>query len=273
MSNLLQAFSKLSGFALFLLLEVVCFALIIRFNNYQQQVALSSANKYMGNLSETADELEDYLHLNEEVERLRAEVARLRAQEGNAMYRDFDSTYASFDTIAQHFIYIDADVVSKTFLGRRNFITLNRGKKHGVEPHMGVVDDLGVVGVVRSASNYHSRVMTIFHPDARISAKLKGTGLFGSLTWDVEEQDYYHMILEDIPAHHTPELGDTVLTSGASILFPPDIMIGKVDDVFKESGASSHHIRVKLRNDLRAIRYAYAIKNLMKDDLSELVED
>lgn len=247
--------------------------MIIRFNSYHQQVALSSANKYMGNLSETADEFEDYLHLNEEVERLRAEVARLRTQEGNAMYRDLDTAYASFDTIAQHFIYIDADVVSKTFLGRRNYITLNRGKKHGVEPHMGVVDDQGIVGVVRSASNYHSRVMTIFHPDARISAKLKGTGLFGSLTWNPDKQDYFHMILQDIPTHHTPSVGDTVLTSGYSILFPPDIMIGEIEDITKESGASSHYIKVKLTNDLRAIRYAYAIKNLMKNDLSELEEE
>ena len=273
MSNLLKAFSKFGGFALFLFLEVICFALIIRFNNYHQQVALSSANKYMGNLSETVDEFEDYLHLNEEVERLRAEVARLRAQEGNALYRDIDTTFASFDTLNQQFVFIDADVISKTFLGRKNFVTLNRGRQHGVEPHMGVVDDQGIVGIVKSASAYHSRVMTIFHPDTRISAKLKGTGLFGSLVWDSDKEDYSHMYLKDIPTHHKPHIGDTILTSGYSILFPPDIVIGAIDGISKEPGASSHDISVKINNDLRAIRYAYAIKNLMKGDLSELEEE
>ncbi|MEZ5041415.1 MAG: rod shape-determining protein MreC [Saprospiraceae bacterium] len=271
MSNLLQAFSKLGGFALFLVLEVICFALIIRFNDYQQQVALSSANKYMGSLSGTVDELEDYLHLNEEVERLRSEVARLRSAENNAMYRDLDTSFARFDTIAQQYIYIDADVINKTFLGRNNYITLNRGRKHGIEPNMGVVDDLGIVGVVAATSTYHSKVMTIFHQDARISAKLKGTGLFGSLMW--RDNDFFHMSLEDIPTHHQPHLGDTVLTSGYSILFPPDIMIGVIDHIGKEPGAYSHQLKVKLNNDLRTIHFAYVINNLMKDDLSELEEE
>ena len=52
MRNLLNFLLKYNYWLLFILLEVICFVLLFRFNNYQQSVFFTSANVVAGKVYE-----------------------------------------------------------------------------------------------------------------------------------------------------------------------------------------------------------------------------
>ena len=63
MRNLLNFLIKYNYWFLFILLEVICFILLFRFNYYQQSVYLSSANTVAGKVYEVSGGITSYFHL------------------------------------------------------------------------------------------------------------------------------------------------------------------------------------------------------------------
>ena len=61
-------------------------------------------------------------------------------------------------------------------------------------------------------------MISILNTNINISAKLKKTNHFGSLTWDGKSHDFIQ--LTDIPKIASVEIGDTIVTSGRSTIFP-----------------------------------------------------
>ena len=63
MRNLLDFFLKYNNWFLFIFLEVISFALLFRFNNYQGSVFFTSSNYLAGAVYETANSVTGYFHL------------------------------------------------------------------------------------------------------------------------------------------------------------------------------------------------------------------
>ena len=63
MRNLLNFLLKYNYWLLFILLEVICFVLLFRFNNYQQSVFFTSANVVAGKVYEVSGGISSYFHL------------------------------------------------------------------------------------------------------------------------------------------------------------------------------------------------------------------
>lgn len=269
MSALLQAFARYGGLILFLLLEGISFFLIIKYNQEQNRIFFSTTNEVIGSVEETVDGMVKYWKLGKEVARLQEENAQLRDQLDNALYTSsFRRDTTSGDSLMPMFRYIPANVISKSILGVNNTMTLNRGRLQGVEPGFGVVADTGLVGIVVGVSDYYSKVMTILHSQARISASVRGTNHHGSLVWDGKNPQF--MQLQAIPSYAGVKEGDIIETSGYSLKFPRGIVIGTVAKVERKSGDNNYFISVKLAKDLTTLQYAYIIDQLMKKDLDKL---
>jgi len=96
---------------------------------------------------------------------------------------------------------------------------------------MGVVDGNGIVGIVYETSSSYSLVISVLNSKSNISCKIVGSDYFGYLKW--EHGDSRYAYLKDLPRHAEFNLGDTVVTSGFSTVFPEGIMVGTVDDLLK----------------------------------------
>ena len=81
------------------------------------------------------------------------------------------------------------------------------------------------------------------------------------------------MKLEDISRHISVELGDTVITSGLTPIFPQGLMVGTVISSDLNEGDNYHNIQVELSTDYQAIKYVQVIYNraakLINDPTSE----
>ncbi|MBP5667618.1 MAG: rod shape-determining protein MreC [Salinivirgaceae bacterium] len=151
-----------------------------------------------------------------------------------------------------------------------NFLTLDIGSKHGVEPGMAVVSAMGAVGVVKAVSPNFSSVISVLNQNLKISAMLEKSGYFGSLGW--EGGDYRHANLEDLPGHIKVNKGDVVITSGYSTIFPKGVMIGYVEEVTAHGVNGFMSADIRLAVDFKRLSNVQVVRNLLKKEQLELQE-
>ena len=253
MRNLLNFLLKYNYWFLFILLEVICFVLLFRFNNYQQSVYFTSANVVTGKVYEVSGSVSSYFHLKSVNEDLLDRNMLLEQQIANLenalRERQVDSVIVNSIRNLDNKDYqiFKAHVIRNSLNQADNYITLDKGSSSGIRPEMGVVDGNGVVGIVYKTSPNYSLVISVLNSKSSISCKIVGSEYFGYLKW--EHGDSRYAYLKDLPRHAEFNLGDTVVTSGYSTVFPAGVMVGTVDDMCDSNDGLSYLLKIKLATD------------------------
>ena len=268
MKEIIKLILKYHFTIIFILLEIVSFSLIIRHTEYQRAIFSESASTLFGNVSSTITSIKDYFRLKEMNESLANENILLKNRlEEYELLRDT----IIHGTVVQDSIpvyeYIGAKQVNATYNRTKNYITLNRGRKNGLQKEMAVCTPEGIVGLIQDLSDHFAVVIPLINVDSRISAKIKKNNYYGSLQWD--GNDYAYSYLNDIPYHVEVNAGDTIVTSGLSKIFPEGIVVGYVESVDKET-ANFLKIKVKLAVDFKRINHVYVILNNKKNEQTSL---
>ena len=268
MKEIIKLILKYHFTIIFILLEIVSFSLIIRHNEYQRAIFSESASTLFGNVSSTITSIKDYFRLKEMNESLANENILLKNRlEEYELLRDT----IIHGTVVQDSIpvyeYIGAKQVNATYNRTKNYITLNRGRKNGLQKEMAVCTPEGIVGLIQDLSDHFAVVIPLINVDSRISAKIKKNNYYGSLQWD--GNDYAYSYLNDIPYHVEVNARDTIVTSGLSKIFPEGIVVGYVESVDKET-ANFLKIKVKLAVDFKRINHVYVILNNNKNEQTSL---
>jgi len=271
MRNLIEFIIRYRNFLTFFVLEVVSFVFIYQYNREQRQILLNSTSIYAGAIFDVYSGALDYLDLKEENKALKEEnrmlLQYLQYLKGKEVEKD--SVRLVLDSVDTSYEFISAEVIKNSIISLDNMITLDKGKKDGVEKHMGVIGLDGLVGIIVDVSDHYSVAMSILHRQTRISARLKSTPYFGSLVWK-NQLDPRKMDLDDIPKHANVALGDTVETSGYSFIFPPGITIGTIARDSLPEGNNFYTIKVSLINDLSKTENVYIVKNKDRQELLNL---
>jgi rod shape-determining protein MreC len=280
MGNLFAFIFRYRGFLVFLLLEVFCGYLIVQNNNYQGAAFYNSANMYAGRVLEFQNEVSDYFRLIEVNRALVDENRRLQESLTAIMTSGKlekvpptpDSTYRvkpdsamlarqRLDTtgLVRTFTFIPGKVIKNSIRLVNNHLLLNIGQADGVQPGMGVISSLGVIGQVKATSAHYATVTSLLHSRTSMSAKIKRSNTLGTIKWD--GNDYLMVNLDFIPRHIKVQKGDTIITSGYNSIFPEGVMIGRVSSFSQEPDKSFYTIRVRLAPDFANLSYVYVIKN------------
>jgi rod shape-determining protein MreC len=262
MRNLWIFFLRYYAIFLFLFLEVIAFTLIINNNSFQGASYFNSANIVAANIYSSLADVESYVHLKSVNDSLAIENARLKNQLLFERYSNKVINGSVSDTSGiQRYKYLQAKVVNNTIMKRNNYITLDRGYKHGVRKNMGVICGDGIVGMVKDVSEHFSTVISFLHKDSKISAQLNSTKVFGSLVW--EGLNPREGLLKDIPTHVKITAGDSVTTTGFSSIFPEGVMIGKVKNAEQKSGDNFHNVEINLSTNFSTLRYVYIVTDIL----------
>ena len=75
-------------------------------------------------------------------------------------------------------------------------------------------------------------------------------------------------LLKELPLQYNYTPGDTVYTSGHSLLFPPDIPLGIAGEARIANG-STHVLEVSLFQDFSAVRYVTVVHNNSFDEIQQ----
>lgn len=277
MKNLLNFLIKYNYWFLFILLEVISFTLLFRFNRYQGSVFFTSTNVVVGKIYEISGEITSYFHLKsinsdlvDSNVRLEQQVAALQKALLKGGILDSVSVRALEDSVLNGYTIRKAEVINNSLNRADNYITLNKGYKDGIRPEMGVINGKGVVGIVYMASSHYSVVIPLLNSKSSISCKIKNTDFFGYLKWEGKDAGYAYV--KDLPRHAEFSLGDTVVTSGYSAVFPTGIMIGTIDNMADSHDGLSYLLKIKLATDFGRLSDVRVIKKNGQEEQKELEE-
>lgn len=150
---------------------------------------------------------------------------------------------------------IAADVVGKTMDLLRNTITLNVGERQGVRTNMPIVSEAGLVGRVIATSGNYTVGQLMMNKEFRASAKIQRSRVFGILAWDGGE----YVELRNVAKTQDVVVGDVVMTSEYSNVFPRDLKIGIVANVSEHPGGLFKQIQIKSFVDLATVEHVFVV--------------
>jgi rod shape-determining protein MreC len=264
------------AFFTFVVLEMFCFWLVVENNQYQGAKFFNSSNSVVASLNNFSQSIRNYFLLSDENLKLATENSQLREQveQQKQLLQNLHTVEIVDTTLTKRFEFISAKVVNNQVDRFKNFITLSKGKDFGIEPGMAVISPLGAVGKVKVVSDHYSVVTSILHIDYMVSAVLKRTGHFGTVQWEGRDPDFVKF--KYIPRHLKPVEGDTVVTSGYNAIFPDQVMIGTISNVFLSPEDLTYDLTVSLSQDFRKLAYVSVVKSKLKseqDQLEKTVEE
>lgn len=274
MNRLTLFLKKYLHVIVFTLLQIFSLYLIYSNLNYPRFVMSRVTRHITYPLNKFWSGFTSHFSLRNENENLTAQnIALLQEQERNFL-EITDSLYTKEDTLENRskkvrvYDYTSARVIYNSVNKKHNYLIIDKGSNEGMAVDMAVFSAQGIVGVINDVSSNFSTVMSMLHPDTRISAKVMPNNQLGTVTW----QDYNTEIvsLQDIPLHITVNIGDSVYTSGFSNMYPKDILIGTVTSVEENPKSGFLDIRIRLATNFNHLNLVYVVKNLYKNELDSL---
>ncbi len=275
MRNLLEFLSRHNHWFVFLLLEVVGLVLLFQYSNYHASVWISSANAVTGKVMEADAWVTSFFHMRGENEaltvrnlQLEQEVLALRNELDAVHRRDTTLQDRSRQVVFDSLQTIPAKVVGNSVHRVNNMMTIDRGEADGVKADMGVACGTGVVGIVYLTSAHYAVVLPVLNEKSNISCAIQGRGYFGYLHWNggLTNEAY----LDDVPRHAKFELGDTIVTSGYSSVFPGGLMVGTVTEQLDSRDGLSYRLKVQLATDYAQLRNVSVIRYEHRQEQAEL---
>jgi rod shape-determining protein MreC len=286
MGKLLQLLLRNGGFVVFLLVEILCFAIMVNVLDRQKAIWANTTGLLSGDMLTMRQEATDYFSLYEKNDSLARIIDSLQARLSNArlMQVPVRDTFflVNYDSIARtdsvrrkvvrpQYEFITAKIIKNSISGAGNWLILNRGSDDGIQPDMAVVSPLGIVGIVRHVGTHFSLVMSVLHRDARISVSLpRQKNAFGSLTW--EGNNPREMTLRYIPQHFAVQDKEPVVTSGYSLMFPQGHPVGQVSGKPGTDPENPYFLEVKvlLSQDMTTVSNVAVVRNLFQQELDSL---
>jgi rod shape-determining protein MreC len=267
MQQIFNFLLKNSNRLLFLLLLGISLTLTIQSHSFHRSQIISSANFLSGGVYERINAMDEYLNLKNENDVLALENATLKS----LLFNKKDTTAVrKLDSLkgVRPSDIIVSKVIHNSYSVHENYLTIDSGEKDGVKPDMGVINSLGIVGVIDNTSPKYATVISILNTKSRINAKVKKSDHFGSLTWDGKNTGFVQ--LEDLPRLAAIRKGDTIVTGGQSDIFPENIGIGTIDNMFTDEKTHFYTIKVKLFNDMTNLGHVYIIKSKDREEINNL---
>jgi rod shape-determining protein MreC len=267
MQQIFNFIYKNSNRLLFLLLLGISLFLSIQSHSYHRSKIISSANFLSGGVYERINNVSEYLNLRTQNDALAQENAKLRSLLFNAKDTAAIPKLDSIKGMKPDDIIV-SKVIHNSFNSHENYLTLNSGSRQGVKQDMGVINSLGIVGIIDNTSSNYSTVISILNIKSQINAKLKKSNHFGSLTWNGKSTGFVQ--LTDVPRLASIRKGDTIVTGGQSVIFPENINIGTIDKIEFDDQTHYYTIQVKLFNDMTSLGHVYIIKSKNREEIINL---
>jgi rod shape-determining protein MreC len=255
--------------AIFILMEIAALQLLSRNAELQRLWIARAAHGVMGTVWGSTQSIARYFSLKRTNDELVLENQELR-EELDKAYAVVHAAHVDSMGVARGlvhgFVYTPAEVIKISRNKQHNYMILNKGYEDGIQEKSGIITRSGVVGIVDAVSAHHAYAFSFQNSDISISGRFGDEGATGLLIWDGVSS--HGAILQEVPLQYKYEVGDTVFTSGHSLMFPPDIPLGVAGEAKVINGATNE-IKVDLFQDFTAIRYVTVVHNTAFDEVEE----
>lgn len=273
MERLLAFIEKNFHLILFLVLQMLCVLFLFKLNPYQQAAISNSAIKLTATVNGWSSNVKNYFHLTEgnvQLQRLVADT--LLSQNPDYQLRYLGDTFELKDSNNQ-LLYklIPAQVVYNSINKAENVFVINKGSRHGVDKGSGVVSSDGVAGIVVAVGQNFSTVMSVLNVNFKMVPMINGVEFFTDIIWD--NQSPYSLRINKINKLENVSEGDVVRTGYSSLVFPPNIPIGKVVKTKTMEGSQYFDTEITTATNFRKLRYVFVVNNDYRKEVEALLNE
>lgn len=268
MQQIINFIIRNKNFLLFLLLFFVALVFTIQSHSYHKSKFINSANFLTGGIYNSANNISEYFSLKPQNKILSEENKRLKSLLYNSE-NELNDTYIDSTSYSSLYNIYSTNVIKNSYSASDNVLLINKGLNDSIQQDFGVITSNGIVGIIDKTSNNYSTVISILNTTISISAQLKKTSHLGSLTWDGISPNIMQLV--DVEKIAPVAIGDTIITSGQSAIFPKGVPIGIIKDHKLDAAENFHEISVKLFNDMTNLEHVSIIENTHIEEITNLL--
>ena len=148
-----------------------------------------------------------------------------------------------------------ARVVNKGIQPNLLSIVIDGGKNDGISKNQAVLTPKGIIGKTIESGDKASIVQLITDTNFRLSVRILpsgATGIMRILRGSTAQ-------IREVQKNVLINIGDKVVTSGFSDIYPPGLPVGTVEGVYEDRSSFQKMVNVTLPNDMSAFQYVFVI--------------
>ena len=211
MQQIINFLIRNKNFLLFLLLFSIAILFTIQSHSYHKSKFINSANFFTGNVYSLTNSITQYFDLKFQNTILSQENNKLKTLLYN--HTAFkDSTFIDSTTFNNKYKFTVSRIIKNSFSVSDTFLLLHKGAKASIKQDLGVITSRGLLGIIDQTSQNYATVVSLLNTTSQISAQLKNTNHYGSLSWNTK--NYNIVQLTDVPKIAPIKIGDTIIPSG-----------------------------------------------------------
>ncbi len=258
---------------LFIIAETIAISHYAKSDSYAKAKIFLFSNSITGGVAGTVHNATHLLSLPQENRALSQRIAELESEldyYASATIDTLDVGEIIFDDPT--YSYVVGRVVSNSINKLENFIIIDKGMSDGVREQMALITPDGLMlGYVASCSSRYSAALSILSHSFTTSGKLKGGANYGSISWSGESR--YHVSMSELSKYEPINVGDTVVSTGFSNIFPGDIVIGTVSSFEFNEMQTAYNVEIELAAQMTAVNHILAVGNRESGEIEELLQE
>ncbi len=150
---------------------------------------------------------------------------------------------------------IPATVVNMGLTSNLLSMTVDVGSELGVSKNNPVITPYGIIGKISAVNSNSSIVQLISDPGFRIGVRFLPSNATGILRWRINNI----CDVREVYKNSTISVGDRVVTSGLSDIFPKGLLVGIVSSVTNDRSQFQKIVSVKIEESLSSIIHVFVI--------------
>jgi rod shape-determining protein MreC len=208
-------------------------------------------------ISSSLESIKTNSALKKEVQQLSKQLAETRLENlklKNTLIASQSQESITFDTGDVELILAEVIGYSGPFQ-QRNLI-VNKGSLDGIKPEFPVISTNCIVGKVITVASDHSIVLPFTNPRFQLPVMDKDTGVQGILQADLNGKIYMNMI----KIGSQISVGDTIVTSNLSDLYPKSYPVGMVSRIHESQDYLFISAEIKPFAQVENLEHIFIIK-------------
>ncbi len=151
------------------------------------------------------------------------------------------------------------DVIARNANDIYGGFTVSKGKNGGISLGDPVVTSVGLIGRVTSLADNYAKVTTILSPQVNVGVYTTRAKTTGVLENNLEYARKGQVLMSSILKEADIREGDIIFTSGKSGLFPDELYVGKVLEVYDDPNGFSKHAVIEPAQDVMKVTSVFVI--------------
>jgi rod shape-determining protein MreC len=258
MRNLYLSLLRHKDHFLFLIAFTVSLTVLLKNDATDIYILRGKSSDLMARLSTPITWVKTLVTLEEETQRLREKNIQLSLQ-NQAMLHALEENKQLRKLLGfkneSSLSLLPARVINAGIASNMTSIILDVGKNDGIQTDLPVITPEGVVGKTVVVGAETAIVQLLSDLNFRLSVRILPSNSVGILIWKQDNVCEIREIQKNARIH----IGDQVVTSGFSRIYPPNLNVGKIIAIADERGQLQKTALVKIQPDLNSLLNVFII--------------